>query len=388
MYWIHPDHLGGASILVNSGGKITNWYEYMPYGEMLMELSNQHYNNPYKYNGKEFDAATGYYYYGARYYDPKRSFWLSVDPLTEITGSPYAYVWNDPVNFADPSGMMGERVGGDPDPIVERKIEGVTLKGKRSSWWRRNFGRPIENFFKGSSRNATAGSVPTFSQAPNGIQLNTAGQVIQSFRDSSLPSYGAGTLPTIMSKGIIDGALDLGNFVRNYVGGTVDRSGLGPRMTKWDGNTMSATESEDAKGSAVATAGGYVLGGVASLGISAETTVASRFRILSNEEMGGIWGAGGFKASPVELFEKAGVEYTEHFAVRVAGRANRGITPQKALDAYRNGRMYFNPETRNYIRYDPKTKISVVVDKLENGKAITVFEGNASPTWNPIKYKK
>ena len=56
---------------------------------MLMELSNQEYNNPYKYNGKEFDAATGYYYYGARYYDPKRSFLLSVDLLAEITNSPY-----------------------------------------------------------------------------------------------------------------------------------------------------------------------------------------------------------------------------------------------------------------------------------------------------------
>ncbi|MCX8525694.1 hypothetical protein OF897_17400, partial [Chryseobacterium formosus] len=69
-------------------------------------------DNPYKYNAKEFDVSTGYYYYGARYYDPKRSFWLSVDPLEEITNSPYAYVWNDPVNFADPTGMMGERVGG------------------------------------------------------------------------------------------------------------------------------------------------------------------------------------------------------------------------------------------------------------------------------------
>jgi RHS repeat-associated protein len=58
----------------------------------------------FKYNGKEFDEATGYYYYGARYYDPKRSFWISVDPLAEITQSPYTYVWNDPVNFADPSG--------------------------------------------------------------------------------------------------------------------------------------------------------------------------------------------------------------------------------------------------------------------------------------------
>ncbi|MFN4364393.1 RHS repeat-associated core domain-containing protein [Chryseobacterium hispalense] len=65
----------------------------------------------FKYNGKEFDEATGYYYYGARYYDPKRSFWISVDPLAEITQSPYTYVWNDPVNFADPSVMMGEKKG-------------------------------------------------------------------------------------------------------------------------------------------------------------------------------------------------------------------------------------------------------------------------------------
>ncbi|WP_084566675.1 RHS repeat-associated core domain-containing protein [Chryseobacterium piscicola] len=113
MYWIHPDHFSGASILVNSGGTVTNWYEYMPYGEMLMENTTFSYDNPNKYNAKEYDMATGYYFYGARYYDPKRSFWLSVDPLSEITNSPYAYVWNDPVNFADPTGLRGERVGGD-----------------------------------------------------------------------------------------------------------------------------------------------------------------------------------------------------------------------------------------------------------------------------------
>ncbi|MFP3662944.1 RHS repeat-associated core domain-containing protein, partial [Burkholderia sp. SIMBA_043] len=81
MYWIYPDHLGSSSVLINSGSKITNWYEYMPFGESLMELSNQDYNNPYKYNGKEFDSQTGLYYYGARYYDPLKSLWLSVDPM-------------------------------------------------------------------------------------------------------------------------------------------------------------------------------------------------------------------------------------------------------------------------------------------------------------------
>ena len=111
MYWIHPDHFSGTSILLNVKGDVTNWYEYMPYGEMLMENTDFSYDNPYKYNAKEFDMATGLYYYGARYYDPKRSFWLSVDPLEDITNSPYAYVWNDPVNFADPTGLMGERAG-------------------------------------------------------------------------------------------------------------------------------------------------------------------------------------------------------------------------------------------------------------------------------------
>ncbi|WP_077418726.1 RHS repeat domain-containing protein [Chryseobacterium sp. JV274] len=88
MYWIHPDHLGSSSVLTNSVSKITNWYEYMPFGEPMMELSNNEYNNPYKYNGKKFDSQTGWYYYGARYYDSQRSFWLSVDPLVEITMSP------------------------------------------------------------------------------------------------------------------------------------------------------------------------------------------------------------------------------------------------------------------------------------------------------------
>jgi RHS repeat-associated protein len=60
----------------------------------------------YKFNGKELDESTGYYYYGARYYDPAISIFLSVDPLAEkyYHINPYTYVANNPINAIDPDG--------------------------------------------------------------------------------------------------------------------------------------------------------------------------------------------------------------------------------------------------------------------------------------------
>ena len=64
------------------------------------------YSNKYKFNGKELDDATQMYYYGARYYDPRISIFVSVDPLAEEYRdiNPYAYVANNPVNAIDPDG--------------------------------------------------------------------------------------------------------------------------------------------------------------------------------------------------------------------------------------------------------------------------------------------
>ena len=57
--------------------------------------------------GKEKDSETGFYYFGARYYDPTLSgLFLSVDPMADQypSLSPYAYcAWN-PVKIVDPDG--------------------------------------------------------------------------------------------------------------------------------------------------------------------------------------------------------------------------------------------------------------------------------------------
>ncbi len=64
------------------------------------------FGNRYKFNGKELDALSGLYYYGARFYDPVVGNWLSADPLTEKypSLSPYNFVANNPLIYIDPDG--------------------------------------------------------------------------------------------------------------------------------------------------------------------------------------------------------------------------------------------------------------------------------------------
>ena len=61
---------------------------------------------PYLFNAKEFDEETGMYYYGARYYEPRLSLWMSVDPLQEKYPniSTYCYAANNPIKFIDSDG--------------------------------------------------------------------------------------------------------------------------------------------------------------------------------------------------------------------------------------------------------------------------------------------
>ena len=78
-------------------------------------MASQHSTNTdfisrYKFNAKELDKETGWYYYGARYYNPSTSTWLSVDPLAEKyqSFSPYNYTLNNPVNLVDADGRSVE----------------------------------------------------------------------------------------------------------------------------------------------------------------------------------------------------------------------------------------------------------------------------------------
>ena len=105
-FYYHPDHLGSSSYITNLDGEVVQHIEYVPFGEVFVEERNNIWNTPYLFNAKEFDEETGLYYYGARYYEPKVSLWISVDKLSEedLKISSYCYTDNNPIKYLDPDG--------------------------------------------------------------------------------------------------------------------------------------------------------------------------------------------------------------------------------------------------------------------------------------------
>jgi RHS repeat-associated protein len=105
-YFYHSDHLGSSNYISNNTGIVSQHTEYLPFGETFVDEHLNSHNTPFKFNAKELDDETGNYYYGARYYNPKWSTWLSVDPLAEKYPeiSPYAYCANNPIIYIDPDG--------------------------------------------------------------------------------------------------------------------------------------------------------------------------------------------------------------------------------------------------------------------------------------------
>jgi len=109
IYFYHPDHLGSASWITDITGQAVQHMQYLPYGETKLDQRTSSYHERYTFTGKEKDSETGYYYFGARYYNPDLSLWLSVDPMADKypSLSPYNYcAWN-PMKIVDPDGMDG-----------------------------------------------------------------------------------------------------------------------------------------------------------------------------------------------------------------------------------------------------------------------------------------
>ncbi|MDP3462864.1 MAG: RHS repeat-associated core domain-containing protein [Bacteroidales bacterium] len=173
IYFYHPDHLGTNTLITDLHGDPYQFFANLPYGETMIEQSNiVDYDNPFKFNGKELDTETGLYYYGARYYDPKLSGWLSVDPLAEkySAWSPYVYVLNNPVVLTDPDGLT-PRIYVDTQGLTGHSF--VTVgEGKNTVVY--SYGRYAE---LGKDKSSARSTTPT----GEGVLIRLTGKDAQSF---------------------------------------------------------------------------------------------------------------------------------------------------------------------------------------------------------------
>ncbi|CAM3829548.1 RHS repeat-associated core domain-containing protein [Flavobacterium branchiophilum] len=192
-------------------GEVSQHSEYFAFGESFVEEHKNSHNSPYKFNGKELDEESGLYYYGARYYDARISFWASVDPLmydgtfwagkhngglyNMFNHGSYIYCYQNPVNLIDPNGKQTDA----------NEINGGTLNevsvvaGKKSSFSWGAFGRGV---IKGLKAVVVVAAIVTVAVIAGPAILAFAGVTV-----------GAGTVATITSAASIAGTVLLSGAV-------------------------------------------------------------------------------------------------------------------------------------------------------------------------------
>lgn len=138
-YYVLEDHLGSGMLRLKStaGGTVLDREEYYPFGDSSLRTWTK---KRYQYVGKEKDAESGLYYYGARYYTAWTCRFISVDPLAAKYPSlnPYLYAYNNPIRANDPTGMEGkngdtEASSGGNSEVGVKKGDTITVGGKTYS---------------------------------------------------------------------------------------------------------------------------------------------------------------------------------------------------------------------------------------------------------------
>jgi RHS repeat-associated protein len=141
--YYHQDHLQGVAFETGDQGAIVAESAFDPYGGDLHATTE-----PYAFTGKERDADTGLYDFGARAYDPKLGLFLSPDPA--VLDAPelavedpqllnvYAYARNNPTTHVDPDGrfphilvgaLVGAAIGGGAYLIKAAVTKDFSVRG-------------------------------------------------------------------------------------------------------------------------------------------------------------------------------------------------------------------------------------------------------------------
>ena len=128
LYYLHADHLGSASLATTAGGAevLGSRTGYYPYGGV--RYGGTGLPTDRTFTGQQaLPSAGGLMYYGARFYDSALGRFISADTIVPQPGNPqawnrYAYVYNNPLKFKDPSGHAP------PGPLIDGECTSTSCR--------------------------------------------------------------------------------------------------------------------------------------------------------------------------------------------------------------------------------------------------------------------
>jgi RHS repeat-associated protein len=174
--YLHHDQQGSTRLLTSSTGTVTATTTFDAYGNTTGTTGTA--KTPLGYDAQYTSTDTSLIYLRARVYDPATAQFLSSDPLKAITGEPYAYAGDNPLNASDPTGLI---FGISGTPSWEELGEGVagwgdTITFGATNWVREELGNNNINACSGAYQAggyaglATAALVPGEGEAELGAE--------------------------------------------------------------------------------------------------------------------------------------------------------------------------------------------------------------------------
>jgi RHS repeat-associated protein len=148
--WFHYDFVGSIVNISDSSGAQIVGRSYEAWGNQINSDSgawvSQGQEEQYSYGTQDYDKDVELYNLYARWYDPKVGRFLQRDPLKEDNNL-YVYVSDDPLGFADPTGLAKMNIDGScksgpalefafPNSVndCEREVEATLVKKGNILW--------------------------------------------------------------------------------------------------------------------------------------------------------------------------------------------------------------------------------------------------------------